>query len=230
MGGPVVAVAVVVAVAAGGVLVGPALAALTVLVPAGAAVGTGGWAALVLGHPAGRRRVALVTVGSGGVSVGIAATVGPVAVLPAVLVLGAAAVVLAVVDAEHHRLPDRVLLPATVLSILLLAAAAITVGRPLRLLAAGAGAAGVFAAFLLLALAGPAGLGFGDVKLGALLGLHLGWLGWEAVVIGIAAGFTLGALTAIVLVVAGRATMRTPVAFGPALLAGTLLTVTLGAG
>jgi len=226
VGGPVV----VLAATAGGLLVGPALAALTVLVPAapgGLAMDRG---ALVRGHPAGRRRVVLVTVGSGLVAAAVAVSVGPAAVLPAALVLGAAAVVLAVIDAEHHRLPDRILVPATVASFGLLAVAAIATGATPRLLGAAAGAAAVFGVFLVLALVHPVGLGLGDVKLGALLGLHLGWLGWEAVAIGITAGFTLGAVGALVLVAAGRATLRTPVAFGPALLAGTLLTVTLGAG
>ena len=45
----------------------------------------------------------------------------------------------------------------------------------------------------------PAGLGLGDVKLGLVLGLHLGWLGWSQVLAGAVLGFVLQAVVAVVL-------------------------------
>ena len=86
------------------------------------------------------------------------------------------------------------------------------------------------AALLALALIGPSGLGMGDVKLGPALGLYLGFVGWEAVIIGLAAGFVLAAIAGLALVVrdaVARGTVKgalhRALPFGPFLLAGTLV-------
>ncbi len=76
-----------------------------------------------------------------------------------------------------------------------------------------------------MALISPKGMGFGDVKLAALLSLHTGWLGWELAVLAGLAGFAAGALASLLLVVTGRATLRTAIPFGPALLIGAWLVV-----
>jgi leader peptidase (prepilin peptidase)/N-methyltransferase len=75
----------------------------------------------------------------------------------------------------------------------------------------------------------------GDVKLAPALGLYLGYLGWEAVLVGILAGFVLGALAAIVIlvrdVVARRpvgGALRRALPFGPFLLLGTLVGLLTG--
>ncbi|MDQ3465383.1 MAG: prepilin peptidase, partial [Actinomycetota bacterium] len=78
------------------------------------------------------------------------------------------------------------------------------------------------------ALISPEGFGFGDVKLGGLLGLYLGWLGWDFVILGVVAGFLIGTVIALVLMALRRASLRTPVPFGPALLAGALAAVVAG--
>jgi leader peptidase (prepilin peptidase)/N-methyltransferase len=70
-------------------------------------------------------------------------------------------------------------------------------------------------------------MGFGDVKLAGLLGLYLGWLGWSPVWIGTLAGFLLGGLAGVALLVARRAHRRTAIPFGPSMLAGALLAVLL---
>ena len=59
------------------------------------------------------------------------------------------------------------------------------------------------AAVLGLHLLGPADAGSGDVRVAVLLGLFLGWLGWGEVVLGIFAGFVLGAVIGVGLVLAG---------------------------
>ncbi|MGY1650462.1 prepilin peptidase [Geodermatophilus sp. SYSU D01119] len=140
-----------------------------------------------------------------------------------------AAVVLAQVDLAVHRLPDRVTYPAAaVCGAALLADAALLGTWPafLRALLAAAAAGGIA---LLAALAGPSGLGLGDVKLLALLGLLLGWSGWGALLAGVFLGLLAGAGLSLVLVAAGRAGWRTPVAFGPPLLLGAVLAL-LGQG
>jgi leader peptidase (prepilin peptidase)/N-methyltransferase len=145
--------------------------------------------------------------------------------LPAYLALAAAGVWLAVVDLRTRRLPDRVVLPALGAGVLLLAVAALA-GHDLPALGrAAAGAALAFAGHLVLALVAPAGLGMGDVKLAAVLGLHLAWLGWAALVDGVLAGFVVQAVLAAVLLATRRVALRGYVPFGPAMLAGAALVI-----
>lgn len=140
--------------------------------------------------------------------------------LPAAVLLAVAGVLLAVEDLASHRLPNAVLGPTAVaLAVLLLVAALVTGAWP-DLVRGAVAAVGCGLGYLVLALLRPTGLGMGDVKLGALLGLWLGWLGWESVVLGVLAGFVLGGLAGIVLIAAGRASRTTSIAFGPWLLLG----------
>jgi leader peptidase (prepilin peptidase)/N-methyltransferase len=84
----------------------------------------------------------------------------------------------------------------------------------------------VFAAFFVLAFLG--GVGFGDTKLAGVLGLYLGWIGWDTVLLGLVAGFVVGAAVAVVLLIRRLAGWRTDFAFGPALLLGALVAVVSG--
>jgi leader peptidase (prepilin peptidase)/N-methyltransferase len=124
------------------------------------------------------------------------------------------------VDLLVFRLPDVLTLPAAAGSALLLGAAALLPrhdGSWTRALIAAA-ALGVL--YLVLFFVNPAGMGFGDVKLAPTLGLALGWYGWPTVFLGTFAGFLLGALTGLVLLVTRRANRKTPIPFGPFMLLG----------
>jgi leader peptidase (prepilin peptidase) / N-methyltransferase len=152
---------------------------------------------------------------------------GPSAELPAFLLLTTAAVLLAVVDTRHRLLPDRVVLPALAAGAVLLALAAATTGEWAALLRAVLGAAALFAGFLVLAVVSPSGLGMGDVKLAAVLGLYLGWLGWDVVLAGALAAFVVQALAALVLLAARRVRRDGDLPFGPAMLVGAALAMAL---
>jgi leader peptidase (prepilin peptidase) / N-methyltransferase len=148
--------------------------------------------------------------------------------LPAFWLLAALAVVLTVTDLRHRRLPDRLTLPAYPAAVALLGAAALAVPGGARRLAAalaGLAAAGLFAG--LLALVSRAGLGWGDVKLGGLLGLYLGWVGAVAVAAGLACAFVLAAVTGLALIAAGRATRKSQLPFGPFLLVSAIAVIAL---
>lgn len=145
--------------------------------------------------------------------------------LPAFLFLAASGVLLAVIDLQHHLLPNRVLGPSVGIGAALLLAAALPDGNWDALLRAGLGAVALFAGYLVLALISPRGLGMGDVKLAGLLGLYLGWIGWSAVFVGAVAGFVVQALLALVLLVSRRIGLRGELPFGPAMLLGAAVAI-----
>jgi leader peptidase (prepilin peptidase)/N-methyltransferase len=58
------------------------------------------------------------------------------------------------------------------------------------------------------------------VKLAGLLGLVLGWLGWGPVIVSVLAAFVIGGLTALALLLTGRANRSSHIAFGPSMILG----------
>jgi leader peptidase (prepilin peptidase)/N-methyltransferase len=145
--------------------------------------------------------------------------------LPAFLVMGVLGVAMAYVDLLRHLLPDRLTVPALLAAAALLGVAAVVTQDPSGYARAWACAGGMFLAYLVLALVYPAGLGLGDVKLAASLGLLLGWLGWAAAVVGLLAAFVVGGVVGVVLLALRRATRRSAVPFGPSMLLGALVAV-----
>jgi leader peptidase (prepilin peptidase)/N-methyltransferase len=147
--------------------------------------------------------------------------------LAAYLVASGAGVLLAVVDLQHRLLPNRVVLPAIAAVAVLLGVAAAVDGTAAPLVRALIGGVVLFLAFFVLAFISPASLGMGDVKLAALLGLLLGWVGWPAVLLGALAGFVLQAVLSLGLLAARRIGLQGHLPFGPAMLAGAAVVVAL---
>jgi leader peptidase (prepilin peptidase)/N-methyltransferase len=139
--------------------------------------------------------------------------------LAAYLVLVAAGVRLAQIDLVHHLLPNRLVLPLLAAGSVLLTGAAVLHGVAENLLRGVAGAVILFLLYLLLALTSRNGLGMGDVKLAAPLGLYLGYLGWSHLFYGGALGFVAGGLASVVLVLKNRENKPKEVAYGPSMLA-----------
>jgi leader peptidase (prepilin peptidase)/N-methyltransferase len=71
-------------------------------------------------------------------------------------------------------------------------------------------------------------MGMGDVKLAGVLGLFLGWLGWDALAVGALAAFILGGLFGVALIVARRARSKTAIPFGPWMLVGAWIGILAG--
>jgi leader peptidase (prepilin peptidase)/N-methyltransferase len=69
-------------------------------------------------------------------------------------------------------------------------------------------------------ITGGNAMGFGDVKLAPVLGLSLGWCGWDIATFGLFCAWFLGGIVAGVLILFGRARRSSAIAFGPFLIAG----------
>jgi leader peptidase (prepilin peptidase) / N-methyltransferase len=129
------------------------------------------------------------------------------------LVLVAVLVPIALIDFEHRIIPNKITLPAAI--------AAVAIGVALDLkgvpeqLIAGAAAGGFLLAF---ALAYPRGMGMGDVKLAAVLGLFLGRSVAVAILVAVLTATLVGAVVMARLgVEKGR---KTALPFGPFLAFG----------
>ena len=151
-------------------------------------------------------------------------------IVGALAVLAGCAAALAAVDLRSRRLPDAMLAPTYLAVTPLVVLAAVVGGDADRLLRASAAAAVVGAAFMALKLARPSGIGLGDVKLAPLLGLVLGWFGWQQVLTGIFLAYLSAAVVVVVGLVTRRTGLRDDLPFGPYLLAATLLAAGLARG
>lgn len=100
-------------------------------------------------------------------------------ILVPLLVLAACLVTVSVIDLQLQRIPDRITFPTLALALPLLILVSIREDATDRLGAALLGSAAYFLFLFLTHLVYPAGMGFGDVKLALVMGLHLGWLGWQ---------------------------------------------------
>ena len=134
--------------------------------------------------------------------------------------VAACLVVLSAIDVERRILPDRIVLPATV--IVLAAQVALYPDRALEWVLASLGAS----LFLFLALvAYPRGMGMGDVKLALLLGAALG----KTVVVGLMIGMLAATGAALVLFARhGLAARKMAIPFGPFLAFGALIALFFG--
>lgn len=164
-----------------------------------------------------------------GVCAAMAAAVGATPALSAFLLLAAIAVPLALVDLKVLRLPDPLVGAALVGGVVLLVVASVVERDAGALLRAGLAALACGIGYATLALLPGSQLGFGDVKLAAVLGLYLGWLGWFAVVASVLLAPLLNLPLVIGLVIVGRAGRKTAVPYGPAMLVAAIAATVLAA-
>jgi leader peptidase (prepilin peptidase)/N-methyltransferase len=152
----------------------------------------------------------------------VAASTGAHPAVAAHVVAALSLVTLSVIDLDLFLLPKRIVWPTVGAVAALLAVAAVVDGDATSLKRAALCGLGGFGALLILHIISPNGMGFGDVRLAGLIGLDLGWLGVQQVLIGIFAGFVFAAVVGIALIVARRRKGKDAVPFGPFLALGTL--------
>ena len=169
------------------------------------------------------------------------------------LILVTSLMALSVIDLYVYRLPDVVMGPSIAVSLVAIVAVSLAVDREGAIARSIVGGLLYFGILLVAHLISPRGMGFGDVKLAMLLGLHLGWvagtfyLGWTpvlrlvvyALVLGSVVGVVVGVAVAVLRRRVGARVLPDPEAqgdqprrllgqsfpFGPALAAGTLFAV-----
>jgi leader peptidase (prepilin peptidase)/N-methyltransferase len=166
-------------------------------------------------------RYPLVEAGTALLCVGAVLSHSSVAGMVLSLVLVLLLVPAAMIDLEHRIIPNKITILGAVLA-LVLGTALDPAGEPTRLIA-GAAAGGFL---LLAALAYPGGMGMGDVKLAAVMGLFLGKAVAAALLVALLAGVLVG-----LVIIARRGTQagrKTAVPFGPFLAVGGIVGVLAG--
>jgi leader peptidase (prepilin peptidase)/N-methyltransferase len=140
--------------------------------------------------------------------------------LAVLAVAGAFLAAIAVYDARHHRIPNRTIYPA------ILAALAFAFVRPdgpwWSFLAAGLVAGG---GLMLIGILSNGGMGFGDAKLGAFIGLLTGW---PLVLAALFVAFAAGSIAGVAMIASRRISRGQPIAFGPPLAGGAIAAMLVG--
>jgi leader peptidase (prepilin peptidase)/N-methyltransferase len=124
------------------------------------------------------------------------------------------------IDLEHRIVPNRILLPLAIWAVAV--SAVVQTSKLPELLIAGAAA---FSFLLLAALAYPAGMGMGDVKLAGVMGLYLGLSVAPALLLAFLSGSVVGVA---ILVRHGAGARKRGVPFAPFLALGGLVALVVG--
>jgi len=145
--------------------------------------------------------------------------------LASALILLAGLVAITVIDLDHQIIPDVLSLPGITVGVLF-SLAPDGIGWAPALLGVLLGG-GVFLVIIVAStlVIGQAGMGVGDVKLGAMLGA---FLGWKLVLLSILLSVLLGGPLAATLLATGRKGRTDPIPFGPFLALGGLISLFWG--
>lgn len=174
--------------------------------------------------------LAVLEVTTGLLFAALAWRIGPAPDLFAYSWLAAATIPLAAIDWTTRQLPTRVIWPSGIVMAVLFGVAAVVNRDAHQLIRSAAGM------FVLLAFYGaiyflrPGQMGGGDLRLGGLLGIALGWAGWPAVLAGTLFGWLAAAIALLVLRAVRRPGPPLDVPLGPFLVIGAFVAVLIGTG
>ncbi len=131
-------------------------------------------------------------------------------------------IVVTFIDLEHKIIPDGITLPGIALGLLLgpLVLKMSFIDSLLGVIIGGG-------LFFLIAVLSRGGMGGGDIKLIAMIG---GFIGWKGVLLTIFLGSVFGATVGIGLMVIKGMHRKTPIPFGPFLVAGAVVAIFWGGG
>lgn len=124
-------------------------------------------------------------------------------------------------DYLYQEIPDSLSIPAIIIAF----AKGITLSDP-TILSMIIGGAGIFTFFFLQILISKGKwIGGGDLRMGVLMGILLGW---EKGLIALVIAYILGSIISLILIFSGKANRKSAIAFGPFLIIGTTIMVFFG--
>jgi leader peptidase (prepilin peptidase)/N-methyltransferase len=130
-------------------------------------------------------------------------------------------VAISVIDLRHRKIPNKLVYPAFVVAAVAVVAADLA-GSRVNAIRAGVGFLAYGLGLLIVAVISPRGMGMGDVKLAALIGLVVGSLGLAEVAVAAFVGVLLGGIAALVALILG-ADRKSALPFGPSLAVGAVI-------
>ena len=132
------------------------------------------------------------------------------------------------IDITAHRLTRSVTMRAAFVGGPLLSIAAIANNQPGKIGVMALSFTATMLTFMTLSLASRRGIGAGDVRLAAVVAMFLGYLGATYVFQGLALGFIIGGVVALLLLISRKANRNTRIAFGPYICIGVMAVVLFG--
>ena len=158
-----------------------------------------------------------------------AARYGPHLVLAPLAVFLAMAVTVSVTDLTHRLVPRQLIYGTMVLVVPLLVLVSAHDGRWRSLVGSAIAGAVAFTLFFLLWFFIPKGMGYGDVRLAAAIGVTVGYLSIVHAYLAFLIGFVLGLVMGLVLMVGSPSGRKTRIPFAPALCLGAAIAILWGA-
>jgi leader peptidase (prepilin peptidase)/N-methyltransferase len=140
--------------------------------------------------------------------------------LVAFLYLAGVSIALALIDLDTHTLPNRIVIPSYIVGIFLLGTTALIDNNHAAIWRGLLGMSALSLFYFGTALIYPGGMGMGDVKFAGVLGLFLGYLGWDVLLVGAFSAFVLGGCFALALIMLRKASRTSGIPFGPWMLTG----------
>lgn len=173
-------------------------------------------------------RYALIEGGTAALFVATAWVIGFAWVLPSFLWFGAVTLVLAMVDFDTKKIPNRILFPGVIVGAVLLGAGSLADGDPTAYGRSWLSGLAYFGGFLVLALIYPPGFGMGDVKLAFMLGMFAGYISWASLAASVFVAIMVGGGLSIGMLLTRRAGRKDYVPFGPSLVVGSWIGISFG--
>ncbi len=125
------------------------------------------------------------------------------------------------IDLDHQIIPDKITLPGMVIGILLSALSLLPVGWQQSLLGFFIGGGLLY----LSAVLSRGGMGGGDIKLAAFMGI---FLGWRKILLTLFVGVLLGSIVGVVMILFRHGKRKDKIPFGPFLVLGALTSIFWG--